>query len=112
MGFSMKGTRRWHSAPPAYGPQGRVLRSPFRFHALQAWVLNGRSMAGRDPALVIGALVAHHLAWAFGYAWLERSRRKTLLARIRGKRKTLLASKQEDRKTLLALERERRKRPS
>ena len=51
-------------------------------------------MAGRNPALVIAAI----LALGFCRAWLERSRRKTLVAMRR-----------EDRRTLLALERERKK---
>jgi hypothetical protein len=55
------------------------------------------------PLLYVGALVALRLAWGFCCVWLERSRRKTLVA-----------LKQEDRNTLLALERVRRKlrRPS
>jgi hypothetical protein len=51
-----------------------------------------------SPVLVIGGLVALRLAWGFCCVWLERSRRKTLLA-----------IKQEDRKTLLALEWARKK---
>jgi hypothetical protein len=56
-----------------------------------------------SPLLYVGALVALRLAWGFCCVWLERSRRKTLVA-----------LKQEDRNTLLALERVRRKlrRPS
>jgi hypothetical protein len=33
-----------------------------------------------SPVLVIGGLVALRLAWGFCCVWLERSRRKTILA--------------------------------
>jgi hypothetical protein len=79
----------------------RTTSSPFRFHALKAWPLNGRGMAARDPVVFVAAPVALRVAWGFCCVWFERSRRKTLVA-----------LKQEDRKTLLALERQRKKRPS
>jgi hypothetical protein len=55
-------------------------------------------MAPKDPLHVIGAFAALRLAWGLCCVWLERSQRKTLIARM-----------QEERKTLLALERERKK---
>jgi hypothetical protein len=54
-----------------------------------------------SPLLVIGAFVALRMSRGFCCVWLERSRRKTLIA-----------MKQEERKILLALKRERRNRPS
>lgn len=56
------------------------------------------SLASESPVLLIAGLVGLRLAWGLWCVWLERSRRKTLIA-----------IKQEDRKTLLALERERKK---
>jgi hypothetical protein len=56
--------------------------------------------ASESPLLVVMGLVSLRLAWGFTCVWLERSRRKTLLA-----------IRQDDRKTLLALERERKKPP-
>jgi len=54
-------------------------------------------IASESPVLLIAGLVGLRLTWGLCCVWLERSRRKTLIA-----------IKQEDRKTLLALECERK----